>query len=662
MLQMWSKIIYNSGNQSIQEISDNQLKFEKVYNRQIAEGLYEDIQENWHINTSPVTKIRKFKLLSEPEKKFWYKYSSEIPGKLKTLKLFVRPFEEFCRTCIITEQEISSLVQIDFERYCRDLSSNRLTNKNSGKNVKGGHPDQKSFIEKITERRRFYFELNYLIPIQLKKAGYEIIRHEEATEIDKTVINKLARAIHSKYLQELRNQRARNEDGQDGYIFYNPSNTEVPYTSDFDDLPNDIKHSNIDNALHIPTKLLSIGYKIREVKKGLKPVSLHLNEDEIETMARVEHLRWSWEKRLNGWKYGKIKDTIKKTHPSLIPYEELVESEKDKDRELVKLIPAFLSDIKYEAYPVSPNRINKLSYAIKPQSNIQKLLSETRKLSDEVNSLVLTSPEIHEKIMAINYKIEETIKEVQGSYNYARHIQEIFLPEDLFIRECFPESFILYKPKNIVSGDFYFFSKHDDSVIFTLADCTGHGIPGALISSIGYGSLDQVVNVNKLSEPSEILHSLYAIVHRFMRRNIDGHGLQDDMDITQCKIDTKTNILTYAGVGNLIYHISGGKIVEIKSEYYKDDCNQKQEYRFTSKNIEMKIGDKLYLSSDGYPDQLGGEKHKRFQKKQLMDLLLKINELPMAEQSDILNEEIERWRETNEEDQTDDISIIGIRI
>ena len=174
---------------------------------------------------------------------------------------------------------------------------------------------------------------------------------------------------------------------------------------------------------------------------------------------------------------------------------------------------------------------------------------------------------------------------------------------------------MLYKPKNIVSGDFYFFSKRKDLIIFTLADCTGHGIPGALISSIGYGSLDQVVNVNKITDPSEVLHNLYAMVHRFLRRNIGRHGLQDDMDITHCNLDTKTNVLTYSGVGNLIYYITDGKITEIKSEYYKDDCNLKQEYRFSSKSLRMKIGDTLYLCSDGYADQFGGNNHERISEK-----------------------------------------------
>ena len=146
--------------------------------------------------------------------------------------------------------------------------------------------------------QRFYLELNYLIPVQLKKTGYEIIRHEEAVEINMLMVKKLARAIHSRYLHEIRNQSIQR---QIIIFFIIQEIPEISILADFDDLPDEIKNSNIDNAAHIPTKLLSIGYKIRQVKKGFKPVALHLNEEEIETMARVEHLRWSWEKRLNGW-------------------------------------------------------------------------------------------------------------------------------------------------------------------------------------------------------------------------------------------------------------------------------------------------------------------------------------------------------------------------
>jgi serine phosphatase RsbU (regulator of sigma subunit) len=655
---MWSKVIYNKGNQLIHDISPGRNKYEKIFINPIAEGLYLDIRQLTNPNTSSETLHKEFKNLTKAEKSFWYNYAAEIPNKLRALNLFIRPFDDFCRTCIITDNEITTLVQMDHDKYCRELTSKELTDNKSGSITRKTHPVQKSFQSLINDLKRFYLELNYLIPVRLKKIGYELIRIEEVVGINMSMIKKLARAIHSRYLHEIRNQST----SVNNNIFYNQGDFRNQFTSDFDDLPAEIKNSNIDNAAHIPTKLLSIGYKIRQVKKGFKPFALHLNEEEIETMSRVEHIRWSWEKRLNGWTYGSIKDDIKKTHPSLIPYEELSESEKEKDRELVKLIPALLQDIDYEAFPISPNRIVKLSYAIKPQSSIHKILVETRELNDQIRSLFTLTPAIEEMVRIRNKKIEEAINEVEGSYNYAQHIQKTFLPDDHYVRECLPDSFILFKPKDIVSGDFYFFSKREHLIIFAAADCTGHGIPGALLSTLGYGILDQAVNEIKLTDTSYILHHLYSKIHRFLRNDTEGAGLSDDMDVILCILDNSTNILTYSGVKNPLYHITKGGMIEYRAKNFHEDCNEDGECLFTSEKIQLNTGDTIYLCSDGYIDQFGGKHHKKYQSARFKCFLQNIQDCSMSEQSDRLYEEIEQWREENNEDQTDDILIIGIRI
>jgi serine phosphatase RsbU (regulator of sigma subunit) len=610
-------------------------KYKKFFIIPIAENLYYNIKKSGTKAHYSDNINEDFKNLSKAEKSFWYEYASRIPEKLKTLDLFLRPFESFCRTCIITDKEISTLAQIDYN-----------------------YPNYRKSVKKIKDFRRFFAELNYLIPVELKKIGYEVIRYEEVSEINILMVRKLARAIHSRYLHEIRNQSIK----ANNYVFYNQGDSGNQYVSDFDDLPDEIKYSNIDNAAHIPTKLLSIGYKIRPVKKGFKPFALHLNEEEIETMARVEHMRWSWEKRLNGWSSGSIKDDNRKTHPSLIPYDKLSESEKEKDRELVKLIPAFLQDIDYEAFPVSPNRIKKLSYAIKPQSSIHKILNETRELNEQIRNLVTLTPSVEEMVRIRNRKIEEAIKEVEGSYNYAQHIQETFLPDDLYIRESFPDSFILFKPKDIISGDFYFFSKQDHLIIFAAADCTGHGIPGALLSTLGYGILDQAVNEIKLTDPSHILHHLYSKIHRFLRSDSEGTGISDDMDIILCTLDIRTNTLIYSGVKNPLYRITKGELIEYHAQNSTDNNCENGYCQFISTKIQLKISDTIYLCSDGFSDQFGGKHHKKYLRKKLMDFLLNLQDCSMSEQSDRLYKEIEQWREENNEDQTDDILVIGIRI
>jgi serine phosphatase RsbU (regulator of sigma subunit) len=376
----------------------------------------------------------------------------------------------------------------------------------------------------------------------------------------------------------------------------------------------------------------------------------------------VEHIRWSWDKRLNGWSYGNVKDEVNKTHPGLIPYNKLSESEKEKDRELVRLIPSLLHDIDYEAIPVDARKIRHLSYALKPQSIIHKILNETRDLNNQIRNLVTLPPEIEEMVSIRNKKIEEAIREVEESYNYAQHIQETFLPSDLYVRECFPDSFILFKPKDIVSGDFYFFSRLDNLIIFAVADCTGHGIPGALLSTIGYGIIDQAVNEIKLTDPSKILYHLYSRILIFLRKDTDEKGISDDMDIILCILDIGTNIMTYAGVKNSLYHITKGEIFECRAKNSPEDSNTDGENLFSSEKIHLNTGDTIYLCSDGYVDQFGGRYHKKYQSGRFKILLTSICENSMPEQSDMLNEEVEKWRDENHEDQTDDILVIGIRI
>jgi serine phosphatase RsbU (regulator of sigma subunit) len=659
---MWPEIIYSKSDQLIQGSASEDKKYRELFTKPIAEGLYNDIRRlNKLIKFSERT-FDDFKNLAEAGKSFWYDYASSIPDKLKRLNLFIRPFEDFCRTCIITDKEISSLVQMDLAKYCRELVLSDLPVR---KRVTTMDKDYSAFTSMqilIKDWNRFAMELNYLVPVQLKKTGYEIIRHEEAVEINIPMIRKLARAIHSKYLHEIRSQHTKSETTPLDYFFYTPKDFMDQYIYDFDELPDETKYSNFDNAAHIPTKLLSIGYKIRQVKKGFKSVTLHLNEDEIETMAMVEHIRWSWDKRLNGWSYNSVKDESNKTHPGLLPYNDLPDSEKEKDRELVRLIPSLLKDIDYEAYPVDTRRIRHLSYALKPQSVINKILNETRELNNQIRKLVTLAPAIDEMVMIRNKKIEEAIREIEGSYNYAQHIQEAFLPDDLYVRECFPESFILFKPKDIVSGDFYFFSKLGHLIIFAVADCTGHGIPGALLSIIGYGIIDQAVNEIKLSDPSNILCHLYSKIHRFLRNDTEAKGMSDDMDIVLCILDSRTNILTYSGVKNSLYHIRKGELLEYRAKNSPGDCSSDGASTFTSEKIQLNTGDTIYLGSDGYIDQFGGKNHKKYQSNRFKIFLQSISQHSMPEQSDLLYEELEQWRDENHEDQTDDILVIGIRV
>lgn len=655
----WAEVLYDPDPGSKEELALNWPAYKKILIEEIAENLYEDMKRSGITVMIPFDFDTEFGKLKKDERIFWYDFASRIPWKLKYLGLFIRPYKEFCRTCIITDGEIEKLASSDTTTYSMDPFP--------GDGRKGKYRNKTDKVPvsfpKMRDNGRWVFrELNYLIPYQLKKKGYEIVRPDELSEIDMTMTRKLARAIHSRYLQKMRKAGIQGEEDNKTPGFFYQGDQRNQYLADFDNLPDEIKYSNIDNAYHIPAKLLSVGYKIRHVKKGYRSVTLHLNEEEIETMARAEHLRWSWDKRLNGWIRGKVKDISGKIHPALIPFEELSESEKEKDRELVRLIPALLQDIDYEAYPVNPARFKKLSYAIKPQSSIYRILNETRELNDHIRKLVTLTPEVEEVVRIRNRKIEEAIMEVQASYNYAQHIQETFLPGNLYVRECFPDSFVLYKPKDIVSGDFYFFRRKDNLIIFAAADCTGHGIPGALLTTLGYGILDQAVNEKNLTDPSEILYHLFSKIHRFLRYDSMGTGISDDMDIILCTLDVTNNILTYSGIKNPLYRITKGELVEYRASNLPDSWDEDGEWKFSSEHIQLDTGDTIYLCSDGYSDQFGGKSHKKYQTGRLRSFLQSIDEFPMPEQCDRLFEEIEQWRDENNEDQTDDILIIGIRI
>ena len=657
----WSEVIYKTGEKPVQEISPLPERSPEALTNQIAEWLWSDLRSSAKFSELSCIPSEGFVSLSASQKSSWHEYAAGIPGKLHKLNLFIRPFENFCRTCIITDKEIDTITQQDIKNYCSDLNVKTSSDENYSGNDSKSLFNGQTLRRSVSDGKYFFRELNILIPLELKKAGYEIIRHEEAVEINMQMIRRLARTIHSRYLHELRTMRSKADPDQN-YDLNTPEDPEKKYPSDFDALPDEMKFSNIDSAIHIPTKLLAIGYKIRPVKEGYKPVTLHLNNLEIETMAMVEHIRWSWEKRLSGWTFGNNRDLKMKTHPSLIPYTELSEPEKEKDRQLVKLIPALLQDIDFEAYPVSPNRIRKLSYAIKSEGIIQKILDETRELNEQIRNLVTLTPEIEKMVGIRNKKIEEAIREVEGSYRYARHIQETFLPDDLYVRECFPESFVLYKPKDLVSGDFYFFSKQEELIIFAAADCTGHGIPGALLSTLGYGILDQAVNEIKLKDSKAILYHLYSKIHRYLRNNNEETFMPDDMDIILCVFDMNSYELTYSSVKNPLYHFTRGELIEYRANNSSEECNEYDRCLFSSDIVQLHPGDTVYLSSDGYVDQFGGKNHKKYLSSRFRNLIQTISEYSMPEQSDYLYEEIEQWREENNEDQTDDITVIGIRV
>lgn len=257
--------------------------------------------------------------------------------------------------------------------------------------------------------------------------------------------------------------------------------------------------------------------------------------------------------------------------------------------------------------------------------------------------------------------IEEKNKHITDSILYAKRIQQAILPSDNFIKESLPDSFVIYKPKDIVSGDFYWVEKKENKILFAVVDCTGHGVPGAFMSIVGYNGLNQAVNEYGMSTPSDILNRLNQSVSETLHQKNTESAIRDGMDIALCSIDFKNKKLEFAGAFNPVYLIRGKELIEIKADKQPIGAFVGEIYcSFTNHVIDLKKGDQIYISSDGYADQFGGDNGKKFMRKNFKDLLLKNKSKSIEQQGEILDETFEAWRGKLE--QVDDICVIGIKI
>lgn len=248
---------------------------------------------------------------------------------------------------------------------------------------------------------------------------------------------------------------------------------------------------------------------------------------------------------------------------------------------------------------------------------------------------------------------------ITDSINYARRIIEAMMPSVRHFTEILPESFILYLPKDIVSGDFYWITEKNDKIFVAAVDCTGHGVPGAFMSIIGFDLLRNIIDDQEIEKPSEILDRLSFGVAKTFGGGIEG-SVKDGMDLAFCVIDRKKKILEYAGAFNPLYLVRDNYIYDYKADRFSVGVAGSQENRsFTNREIPLQKGDTIYLFSDGYADQFGGPKGKKFKHRRFRHLLLTISNLSMEQQYQAVLRSIEQWK--GDLDQVDDILLIGMR-
>ncbi|MGZ4038532.1 MAG: PP2C family protein-serine/threonine phosphatase, partial [Bacteroidia bacterium] len=247
-------------------------------------------------------------------------------------------------------------------------------------------------------------------------------------------------------------------------------------------------------------------------------------------------------------------------------------------------------------------------------------------------------------------------KEVTDSITYAERIQKAILPSMQLFRDHLPDSFVVYLPKDIVSGDFYWTEKKNNKIFFAVADCTGHGVPGAMMSVIGQNALNRAVNEFNIKTPGAILDKLNELVEETFAKS--GADVRDGMDIALCALDLSTNVLEFAAANNPLYLVSGNELQEIKAS--KQPIGRYDVKKpFTNHEIPLKKGDSIYLFSDGIADQFGGPEGKKFKYKQVKDLLLRIHHKPNAEQKQSIISGFMSWKGKN--DQIDDVCLIGVK-
>ena len=263
-------------------------------------------------------------------------------------------------------------------------------------------------------------------------------------------------------------------------------------------------------------------------------------------------------------------------------------------------------------------------------------------------------------------KIAEKNKEITDSINYAEKIQTAVLPNRQIFNEFFPENFLLYLPKDIVSGDFYWFTNTEDSFIITVADCTGHGVPGALISILGITLINEIIKHKKIESTDQILNELRNGIKSTLNQEKSDSESRDGMDVSLCVIDKSKKVLHYSGAYNPIYIVRNDKnnnsfeLLEYKADRMPVGKYPKDEKLFSFQEIGLQKNDTIYMFSDGYVSQFGGNDGSTFKSKNFKELLLSIQQKPLQIQKEIIFDTFQKWK--GRYPQIDDILVIGYKV
>jgi serine phosphatase RsbU (regulator of sigma subunit) len=282
----------------------------------------------------------------------------------------------------------------------------------------------------------------------------------------------------------------------------------------------------------------------------------------------------------------------------------------------------------------------------------------------EATSLLLdsVSPKKHseENLVKRLAELEAKSREMEESIRYAGSLQQSILPNERIFQNAFMDAFVLFQPKDIVSGDFYWIYQHNDDVYFAVGDCTGHGVPGALVNIAGNTILRQIIRLEGVSDPALIMQLLDNELINLFNEHLTVGKRCDGMDIVFCKFNLQSKKGSFCGAGRPLILIREGELVEFKKGPDAIGYSSFGEKTFETIHFALNQGDQFYLFTDGYTDQFGGENVKKFNRQRFRNLLLSLIDMPMNKQKKELSFSFDNWK--GQQEQVDDICVIGLRI
>lgn len=320
-------------------------------------------------------------------------------------------------------------------------------------------------------------------------------------------------------------------------------------------------------------------------------------------------------------------------------------------KDLIKVI----NNAQLYRYIEKPWDILDLGLTVKEALN---LYQKTKQIKQQRIQLLELNKNLEERVKERTHELQQKNDEILASIRYAQRIQKSIMPNFEEIKSLFKDGFLFYRPLGILSGDFFWYGHVQGKIILAAVDCTGHGIPGAIMSVIGNNLLNQIIYLNNITTPDKILSDLNDGVNKILHQEYS--GIEDGMDLALCSIDMKEGLLEFSGAKNPLVYIENGDLRVCKGERWAIGGLAEMEKKWTTNKISLENVSHVYLFSDGYQDQFGGNDNKKYTSGRFKQLLFDTQGVSMEDQKKKLEEAFDSWKQS--EEQIDDILVMGMEL